>query len=373
MRRLAVLAVPLLLPLAAAALTSPGCDGPSYPPYDRRALLEETTTMVILPGIASAHTSATTLHTATSTLCTGAPDAAGLEEAQAAWTDAFLAWQSTMAYQFGPARDMNLGPEVATWPTNATAIEANVAATDTIDAHYVDALGAGSKGFYALEYLLFAYPGATGPDDAMALTALADARRCAYAVALADHLERVMARLETAWSASGGNYAGTFTGAGDAGNTVYSSEQAAVNALVSQIRDAIERTKVDRLGKPIGRTVATGDVETPYARVSVASMRACLDGAHDAWTMAPHAPDAFLRTRSTTLADEVVGYFAAGDADLAALESPPLAQPFELYVDGSDHAAANTAYDALGVLEQTLAGDVAATLGVSIVSAADGD
>ncbi len=356
----------------AASLACPGCDGPSYPPYDRGALLRETADMVILPGIAASRASAADLHTSVGALC-AAPDAGRLTAAREAWTTAFLAWRSTTAYHFGPARDMNLGPELATWPTNVTAIEANVAATDAIDAHYVDALGAGSKGLSALEYLLFAYPGYTARDDAMTLAALGETRRCAYAVALADHVERVTGQLETAWSAGGGNYVGTFVNAGNAGNTSFTSQQAAVDALVSQIREAVERTKVDRIGKPLGRTVATGGVESPYAHVSVASMQACVDGAHDAWTIAPHSPDAFLRTRNAALADEVLGQFAAASTALAALETPPLTPEWESYVSGADHAAGNAAYDALGLLERTLAGDVAATLGVSIVSAADGD
>lgn len=364
-----------LLPLAlvslclAATLASPGCDAPSYPPYDRGALLMDATDQVILPGLSDAATQSASLHTATSALC-AAPSSAGLTAAQAAWRSAFLAWQSTLPYQFGPARTMNLGPEVSTWPTSETAIEANVAATDTIDAHYVDALGAGSKGFYALEYLLFAYPSYAGPDDAMTLAALGDARRCQYADALADHLERVTTQLESTWTTS---FAATFTGAGSSGNATYSSQQGAVNDLVSQVRDAIERTKVDRLGKPIGRVVGAGPVESPYAHASVASMEAILAGAEEVWTTGTHCPDAFLRTRNSGLADDLLASFTSSRTGLAALESPPLTPEFESYVSGGDHTAANTAYDALGDLEQSIAGDVASTLGLSIVSAIDGD
>lgn len=359
----------LSLPIA-AMLAVPACDGPAYPPYDRGLLLRETTDMVILPGYADAATQSTALHTSVGALC-AAPSASGLTAAQTAWRSAFLAWQATAAYQLGPTRDLNLGPEVATWPTNVAGIEANVAATDTIDAHYVDAQGAGSKGFYALEYLLFAYPSFTTTDDAMTLAALGDARRCAYAVALADHVERTVARARDGWSATGGNYAATFTGGFP--NATYSSEQAAVNALISQIRDAVEQTKVDRIGRPLGRTVTTGGIESPYAHVSVASMEARIDGAHETWTMAPHSPDAFLRTRNAMLADRLITQFGTSSSALNALESPPLTPAWESYVAGTDHVAGNAAYDALGLLEQTLAGDVASTLGVSIAGAVDGD
>ncbi|MFO0684529.1 MAG: imelysin family protein [Sandaracinus sp.] len=365
--------------VAAGALAAVACNGPSYPPYDRDVLLSETATLVIVPGYEDAATASAHLSDATTALC-AAPDATTLAAARSAWRDAFVGWRRTTAYQFGPAAQMNLADVgssqgAITTAANETLIESNLASATPahFDAAYVDALGGGSRGFHTLEYLLFAYPGWTGTsDDAMTLAALGDARRCEYATFVADHLARQTAAVRDAWSPAHGNFVATFTMTGGS-NPQYSNDQAAVSALVGGVRDAVESTKVHRLGGPLGRSTSSAEIESPYAHASVASMRAAVDGAHDAWTVAEHSPDDFLRTRNTMLADEVIEYFDASDSTLAALESPPLASPFETYVAGSDHAAGDAAYDALGLLERELAGDVASTLGLSITSAADGD
>jgi predicted lipoprotein len=354
------------------------CDAPSYPPYDRAALLRETTEMVILPGYADAASAASTLHTRTTALCMpvatgGTPSMADLTAARTAWREALLAWQHTSAYQMGPARDMNLGPEIASFPPITATIETNVTGTTAIDAHFVDAQGSGAKGFYAVEYLLFAYPSYTTANDAMTLAALGDARRCQYLDALADHLARITTRVSDAWSPTGGNFAATFAEAGSSGNTAYTTQQSAIEALVTQMRDAVEHVKNERLGMPLGLRTTTGPVESPYAGASIASAEAVIEGAHDAWTVAPHSLDAFLRSRNVSLADRVLAQFMAGSDGLAALESPPLATPFETYVSGTDHAAGQAAYMQLTLLEQMFSGEIAATLGLSIVSSADGD
>lgn len=364
---------------AIGALTAVACNAPGYPPYDRDLLLAETASLVIVPAYEDAATASAHLSDATTALC-AAPDATTLQAARTAWHDAFVAWRTTTAFQFGPAASMNLADVgssqgAITTAANETTIEANLSSATPahFDAAYVDALGGGSRGFHTLEYLLFAYPGFTGAgDDAMTLTALGDARRCEYATVVADHLARQTAAVRDAWRPAQGNYVATFTMTGGS-NPAYSNDQAAVSALVGGVRDAVESTKVHRLGGPLGRSTSGAEIESPYAHASVASMQACLEGAHDAWTVAEHSPDDFLRTRNTMLADEVTEYFESSDTALAALESPPLATPFETYVAGSDHVAGDAAYDALGLLERELAGDVASTLGLSITSAADGD
>lgn len=360
------------------AVAGPACDTPSSPPYDRAALLRETTDMVIVPGYADAAARAATLHTRATALCapvaTGdAPAMADLTTARDAWREALLAWQRTSPYQLGPTHDMNLGPEIASFPPVLATIDANVAGASTIDAHFVDSQGAGAKGFYAIEYLLFAYPSYAEADDAMTLAALGDARRCAYLEALAEHLERITTRVSDAWSPSGGDYAGTFAGAGEAGNVAYTTQQSAVEALVSEVRDAVEHVKNERLGMPLGLRTTDGPVESPYAGASVASMEAVLEGVDDVWTTAPHSLDAFLRSRNISLADRTLAQMRAGDDAVAALESPPLATPWERYVEGTDHAAGTTAYTQLTLLEQMYSGEIAATLGLSLTSSADGD
>ena len=224
----------------ACTLGALACSGPTYPPYDRDLLLEETGTLVIVPAYEDAATASLALHDATRALCTS-PDASSLSAARSAWHDAFVAWRTTTAFQFGPASRLNLADlgssqGAITTAANESMIEANLAAATPahFDGPYLDALGGGSRGFHALEYLLYAYPGWTGTaDDAMTLAALGDARRCEYATFVADHLARQTAAVRDAWLPAGGNYLATFTTTGGT-NPDFTTDQAAGSALMTK-------------------------------------------------------------------------------------------------------------------------------------------
>ncbi len=346
------------------SLSAAGCSEPSVPPYDRAALLSEVSTEVIVPGYASVQMQASALDDAATAFC-GAPDAASLATLRGAWRDAFLSWQRTLAYGFGPADEMNLGPEMSFAPTDPTAIEANIAGTDAIDAAYVDALGGGSKGLFALEYLLFA------DDESTTMTALADMRRCAYLAALTDHVARTSTRLADAWSPDGGDFASTLATAGQSGNVVYPAELSAISELLTALPALVDHVKVDKIGEPIGYMAAPlpDDVESPYANASVEAMAANLAGVRDVWMGTTHDFDDYLATRDPALAERVRGELDAADAAVAALP-----EPFAEYAAGADHAAGDAAYDALGDLEVTLATEVGATLAVSLgFNPSDGD
>ena len=212
----------------------------------------------------------------------------------------------------------------------------------------------------------------------MTLAALANTRRCTYAATVADRIARISEQVNTAWSPTGGNYADVFVNATDA--TIYSSPQAAVGFLINQIDEAIDKVRDDRLGRPLGRTVNTGPIQSPYAHASVAAMEACYAGAARAWSAPPHGLDAFLRTRNTMLADTVLAQFRTGTSTLAALESPPLTPAWETYANGTAHVAGNpayvagdAAYDALRALQALLESDVGSTLGLSVTRPNDQD
>ncbi len=339
-----------------------GC-GPTVPPYDRAALLTEVANDVIVPGYQDVQTQSGMLNDATTALC-ATPSTDSLGTARNAWRETFLAWQRTLAYVFGPAEDMNLGPEMAYWPTDPSGIEGQIGGTTEITADFIDSLGAGSKGLYAIEYLLFA-----DADDAT-VTALMDTRRCAYLSALADHVQRTSTTLFDAWSPTGGDYAGTLATAGADGNITYPAELSAVAAVLNEIPQAIDEVKAMKLGKPIGHLAAAMPdmVESPYAHASVEAMQANMEGIRTLWTGTTHDFDDYLRTRNPDLADMVLAQLDAADAALAAVP-----EPLSDYAAGSDHSAGDAAYEALGTLERTIAADVSTSLAVSISIPNDGD
>jgi predicted lipoprotein len=352
--------------LALAAMGQGGCEGPSTPPYDRAALLRETAEIVILPGYEAVEADASALTAATVALC-ASPTLPALTGARDAWTTTFLDWQRTGAYQIGPTRDLNLGAEMAFWPTRPMTIEANLAAATEITPAWIDTLGAGGKGLYAIEYLLFGTA-----DEATVLAQLTNARRCAYLTALADHVERTTGLIVDAWSPSGGDYVGTLATAGDPDNDVYISQLGAISTLMTAILNQLLLTKLTKLGVPLGRLDGLpqpGSIETLYADLSVEAMEANVEGARRVWSAAPHSLDGYLRSRRADVADTILAQF---DASTAALTALP--EPFGDYVSGSDHAAGDAAYERLREFERLISSDASAILGVSLMFVdSDGD
>jgi predicted lipoprotein len=370
----------LALAFGAISVAHVACDSGAYPAYDRVQLLRETTEMLILPAFDHAATAAGALRTTTAALC-ATPTPATLQAAQSAWRDSFIAYHATVAYQIGPSRAVHL-TSLANWPPDIDLIDDDIVPgvspyTGPIDASFVNSLANTETGYAALEYLLFAYP----PASTDTLSALADARRCALAATLADRIAGLTEDVNAAWRPSGQNYEDIFVHASDP--TVFVSPQASVAELVSQVDEALDKIRDDRLGTPLGRTMHVGPVESPYAHASVAAMEACFASASSVWSGTPHGLDAFLRTRNVRLADGMIAQFETARVALAALESPPLSPAWETYADGQDrvvagvenpdYAAGNAAYDALVVLQQALTSDVGSTMGLSVGLPADGD
>lgn len=356
------------------------CEAP--PSYDRAALLRDAVDEVIVPGYDALDVAAADLDARVGTLCV-APDASGLDAAREAWLAAYVAFERTSAYQIGPAREMNLASEIGFWPTSPVAIERNVAGTDPIDAGFVDALGAGSKGFVALSYLLFGgTPDAAAPlrtDAEVVLDLTTTPRRCAYAVALADHVARTSHALALAWHPEGGGYGEMLASAGDPDNADYPDRETALVALLTQLLETIKLAKNTKLGIPIGHRTGMptpSAVQSPYASASVALMKADLEGARALWATPARSFDGLLASRDPALAERVRGGLDASVAGLGALGTVAETVPatFPAYAAGADHAVGETAYTRMDDLETTLATDVAARLGLSVAfSDADGD
>jgi predicted lipoprotein len=373
----------LSIALVAIGMLSVSCNG--APVYERAPILADLAEHVIVPGYAELTTRTATMHDAATAFC-GSPSVTTLTAARSGWSDALAQFEHTDAYGIGPARDLNIAADVGFWPISADAIEQNVAGTEAIDAHYVDALGATSKGMFGIAYLL--YGGTTDPawtaptDDAVVAGFVASTRRCAYLVALTDHAARSAHTLSEAWSPSGGNYAETLATAGP-GNPTYGDVNAALIAVLTQMLNAIKTAKNTKLGIPIGhRTMMPSPraVESPFADVNVAAMRENVAGARDVWTCGGdttrHSFDRLLASRNPDLADMVVGQLDAAVTGYTALDRALMGSglTFQAYAAGSDHVIGENAYARADTAETTIATEVASSLGLNIgFSDMDGD
>lgn len=118
---------------------------------DRGAMLTHWTDNIILPAYRSYGQALEALGGATETF-NQSPNESSLSALRTAWRDAYRAWQWVSMYEIGPAESTSLRNFTNIYPTDAAAIEQNVA-----EKNYAFDLPSkyDEQGFPALDYLLF--------------------------------------------------------------------------------------------------------------------------------------------------------------------------------------------------------------------------
>ncbi|MDB5148329.1 MAG: Peptidase Imelysin, partial [Mucilaginibacter sp.] len=234
--------------------------GKSDNTFDRKGLLTNMSTNIILPAYTSFQASASALNDAIIAF-NGSPDAAKLTAAQNAFTTAYKQWQSTSEFDFGPANQINFRVGINTYPTDLGQISANIN-SGTYDPGLLSNLAA--KGLPAIDYLLFG----TGVDNGAILTQYTTdshaANRKTYLAALALEIKTSATSVLTSWN---GAYKSTFLNAD--GTDVGSS----LGQLVNQLVFDFEIIKNYEIGIPAGvqsmGTVLPQKVQAYYSKTSL--------------------------------------------------------------------------------------------------------
>lgn len=257
----------------------------------RRTVLADIGSKVILPAIDDfvplAQQLASALNSYASDRSTANRDAA-----RQAWTDAMAAFSRIEVMQLGPAApDTEMGGEnlrdlIYFWPSQATCLIDNAAYSNaSVDATTrPDAMG-----LRAIEYLLW-YAG-DNPNCAPDSSVDRDQARADYASRIGAFIQTQAEELQDSWQADGENFLGQFAEAG-AGSTVYSSPQEALDALSVALFYVEKQTKDTKIACPTGigatgQSCPSNDVsraEHPFARTSLASMRANVQAFRDTFT-----------------------------------------------------------------------------------------
>ncbi len=148
MRTLLLFFLPLLL-VSCIADDASEIEAPTDT-FDRQVLLAHWADNLIVPAFQNYAAAVGTLQSAAAHF-TEAPDEARLAELRTAWQNAYFAWQSVALYNTGPAEAAGLRNAANIYPTDATAIEENIA-----EENYVLDLPSkhAEQGFPALDYLL---------------------------------------------------------------------------------------------------------------------------------------------------------------------------------------------------------------------------
>lgn len=350
----------LLLGLAACKGGEPPV-GPE--PFDRGAMLRHWSETLIRPGYGAATTAAAGLLTQVEALAVDSPDAAAVLAARTAWTQAITAWQAVQLYDFGPAENSfgSLLEDLGTFPADTAGIEAFIAAGDTSLANF----DRDTRGFAALDYLLFAPRGAEAATTAARLSGPEGALRRAYLRAVARDLHTRLAAVADAWA----SYEATFVAStgSDAGSSTA--------VLYNQWVRSYENLKNFKLGLPLG--LRPGQTQTEPARVeayysghSGPLLLAHFEAVVALWEGPGWA--AYLET--VTGGPELVASTRPQIEATRAALSPLATGPALSTRIAQDPAAAEAAFAALQQLTRFFKSDLSSRLGISITyDSGDGD
>jgi predicted lipoprotein len=348
-----------------------GCGNTGAPPQNYGMSLQYLTEQVILPEHQDFVSKADALVVAAQALSDD-PSPDNLTAAQSAWRDARKAWRMLDAVRIGPDLTDRVSDRIDVSPVDAAGIEAIVTGTGAVDDHAVGVAGGKKKGFLGLEYSLFPDPSAAADTPAPALADdKASPRRRTFVLSMADEIKSSALELDNAWEPSGDNYAQQVELAG-AGGTVYATQRAAVDDLVSGgVAGALELIVGVRLALPLGRK--NGGTPDPTADPTwrsdsaVADMQATLAGV--AAVYGGNGFSAVILGKSAALDQKVLGEIRDSNDALANIPAP-----FADAVVDTNGGTVQKAYDATQALKLTWNTDVSSALGATVKpSDTDGD
>ncbi|MDX1666572.1 MAG: imelysin family protein, partial [Saprospiraceae bacterium] len=225
----------IILGLTIAACSDdegPGGSGnPCASDFDQQALFQNLADNLIVPLFQNLQLDLNQLQTAVKSF-TQDPDQTQLSIARSLWESAYLTYQRTGIYEFGPAETVFLRSSLNNFPVDTAQIEENVS-TGIYDFSSFDSF---DKGFPAMDYLLFGL----GESDADIIAAYSTGdRAAAYGQYLQDMVADMKERVDlivAEWV--GGGYREEFIA--NTGTAAGTSLSLIVNNL-NQYYEAIKR------------------------------------------------------------------------------------------------------------------------------------
>jgi len=321
--------------------------------FDRKAMLVNISSNIIIPAYTSYHDATVNLDAAVTTFNT-TPTAGNLTALQNSFIAAYKQWQSTSMYNFGPAQDANLGVNTNTYPVSVTQITANIN-SGIYNPLLLANLAA--KGLPALDYLLFG----TGADNAAILAQFTTdskaANRKTYLAALSAELKTNATTVLAAWN---GSYKTTFLNA--TGTDVSSSTGQLVNQLIYDY----EILKNYEIGIPAGTqsmgTTFPEKVQAYYSKISLQLTELHLSAIQNLYNGATGLglDDYLISANNTALNTRIQTQFGAATTKLQALTDPLSANII------SNPTAVTASYTELQKLTVMLKTDMTQALGIAI-------
>lgn len=161
------------------------------------------------------------------------PTQANLKAAQEQWLSLRTLWEYSEAFLFGPISDLDLDPSWDDWPVNHRDFDAILLSNDNISKDYVANLSTSSKGFHALEYILFGINKSKIADSLKS-------RELDFAVALSQNITTTATTNIEAWEGSQG-FLNTLK-TPSATNTTYKNNKSALLEITHALIGICEET-----------------------------------------------------------------------------------------------------------------------------------
>ena len=216
------------------------------------------------------------------------PTQSKLQECCDKWISARKYWELSEAFLFGAAADYNIDPHIDSWPLQKSQLD-NILNNSTLiaaldeDGAGADAfatLGYGLLGFHAVEYVLFRDGAARNVGDI-------SERELIYNAAVAQDLANQTVRLEASWAGLNNissakraileeyelepsfNYGENMIDAGKAGNSLYKTQLAAMEQILTGASDISDEVGNTKITDPVNSGNVL-DVESWYSWNSIA-------------------------------------------------------------------------------------------------------
>lgn len=216
------------------------------------------------------------------------PSQSKVDECCESWISARKYWELSEAFLFGAAADYNIDPHIDSWPLQKSQLDnilANDALIDALDEDGAGAdafatLGYGLLGFHAVEYVLFR-------DGAPRKVSEITEAELIYNAAVAQDLANQTIRLEASWAGLANissakqnrleefelepsfNYGENMITAGMTGNTLYKTQLAAMEQILTGASDISDEVGNTKITDPVNSGNVL-DVESWYSWNSIA-------------------------------------------------------------------------------------------------------
>lgn len=166
------------------------------------------------------------------------PTEKSLTDLKNSWSEAFMFWEQAEGYNIGVVRNSFVHSQIHEWPIDLDAIEESIDGETPIDEDYIATLGVLSKGYGAIEYLLY-YTSEAKVLEEMSIGENAQ-NRMDYLVSLAENLNTNAKSLQELWIATESSFKTRLE------SGVNGSQNLMVNAVIAEL-ETIKLKKLEQI------------------------------------------------------------------------------------------------------------------------------